>query len=230
MSDDSEVVAAARLVLANIIAWGSGPAAPTFDEFDREVERKRGQWCAVDAEAVRKLRAAVMKHDAQAGEEEAMSAAARRKRGRQERGRGERILALVRDEPGIVLTALVKRTRAAYSTVLWHVDRLEAQGRLHSERVGRVRRLYARRPGRRVARDDVLASRQAARLVKALVAGGPSSAKELREQARLSNRMVYYHLGRFCEAGWARRTGASGAYRYAASARLLAKAKRAGKR
>lgn len=57
MSD--ELLAAAKAVLNNIIASGSGPAAPTFDEFDAAVEAVRGRWSTVDQAALDRLQAAV---------------------------------------------------------------------------------------------------------------------------------------------------------------------------
>jgi hypothetical protein len=59
MNNVEELLSAAEGVLAGIIAHGSGPAAPIFDEFDFEVERNRGSWCTVDGNAIDRLRAAV---------------------------------------------------------------------------------------------------------------------------------------------------------------------------
>ena len=56
-----DLLAALKAVCGTIISSGSGPAAPTFDEFDAQVERKRRHWYTIDAAAVDAARAAIEK-------------------------------------------------------------------------------------------------------------------------------------------------------------------------
>lgn len=42
-------------LLEHILRKGSGPVAPTFDEFDREAEFKRGKWYVIDEVAFKRF-------------------------------------------------------------------------------------------------------------------------------------------------------------------------------
>ena len=53
--DTAQKLAEAVLALCPV-SHGSGPAAPCFDEFDYEVENKRGEWSVIDGKEWENLR------------------------------------------------------------------------------------------------------------------------------------------------------------------------------
>ncbi len=56
-SERTQAIAALfREVEAHVVLKGRGPVAPTFDEFDVEVEAARGEWYVVDGEAFQAFR------------------------------------------------------------------------------------------------------------------------------------------------------------------------------
>jgi len=56
-SERTQAIAALfRQVEAHVVLKGRGPVAPTFDEFDVEVEAARGEWYVVDGEAFQAFR------------------------------------------------------------------------------------------------------------------------------------------------------------------------------
>lgn len=101
----------------------------------------------------------------------------------------EEVDAAIEDEPGIHLRELARRVDASYSTVLYHLRRLESAGLVRSERDGVKRRFYpvdARVPdGDAPTRDRVLA----------IVEAEPGIHQSaIARELDLSRQLVSYHL------------------------------------
>ena len=52
-----QIEAVVRAMRQNLVLSGWGPVAPTFDEFDREVEARRGGWYVIEGQAYPAFRA-----------------------------------------------------------------------------------------------------------------------------------------------------------------------------
>lgn len=108
----------------------------------------------------------------------------------------ERILALVRERPGVTFGDLRRATGMGAGTLTYHARVLERAGVLHSVPDGQVRRFFTLDAGR-VAPTPPLDERA----VQALRERGPMSAGELARALGVSRQALHYHLKRMLREG-----------------------------
>jgi DNA-binding transcriptional ArsR family regulator len=119
----------------------------------------------------------------------------------------EQLVNQVRADPGISAPRLHKTSGAGWSTVVYHLKRLEASGLLASVRDGRHRRYFlANLPAAERTRLTVLRNATTQRVFDLIQQGAPSRVI-LAQTLGLARPTVTWHLRRLLEAGLVTRFG-----------------------
>lgn len=117
-----------------------------------------------------------------------------------------RILALVRDRPGISVSEVARALDTLWTTAAFHVERLESARLVASARIGRRRVLF---PAERIAWDmlearGLLAEAPCRAVARAIAERPRVGITDLCSATGLSERAVYHHVKRLVDAGLVR--------------------------
>ena len=129
-----------------------------------------------------------------------------KRRGGEEPGSPTREIALriVAGEPGIPLTRLRARLGVSWGTLFYHLQILVARGRIRILRQGRRRLAFTSQPvvsEASIVAAGVLEGRTALRIARAIRAHPDARIHELAAATGETQRVVYYHVRRFLQAG-----------------------------
>ena len=142
-----------------------------------------------------------------------------------------RILARVRAAPGVHLREVARGASVPLATTLYHLDRLEAEGLVRSERVGRTRRFHPAGPAVPApprAAEDLVRRAMARRLVLAVAARAGATQAQLRASTGASRGSLSSHLTNLVRQGALVETTAGRAKAYALSSPDVLRAALAG--
>ncbi len=116
----------------------------------------------------------------------------------------ERIVAIVRAAPGLLVGELQQRAQIGWGTLCHHLPRLVEAGRIRVVRVGRRRLVYpieARGAAEASCADAILRGKTARRIAEAIHARPGSSVSGVAFEAGESERATYYHVRRLIQVG-----------------------------
>ena len=126
----------------------------------------------------------------------------------------EEILRLVREKPGISMSALTDAAQVHWGTIQFHVLRLEHQGLVRTLRVGRRRLVFPEEvlTGGLGEEDAMLQEETCRRVASTILLHPGRGVGDLVDLTDLTPRTVYYHVKRLRDAGLVQ-TSQPGLYR-----------------
>lgn len=115
-----------------------------------------------------------------------------------------RLLALVTENPGLPVGAILEQIQMGWGTLYYHLSKLSKEGQIQVVRIGRRRLVYPTSGGKvaEFAPGDAILRGQTSRRIAVAIHDHPGcSIQDIVDEVHESVRVVYYHVRRLIEVG-----------------------------